>query len=181
MFSNEGWYVYLDEPMRELVDQSYYLLDHEEMNERELFDYSFIVFSMAKAYEGFLKKFFYDIGLIDLADYKGTFFRIGRSLNPDLPNKYRDEHWIYDDLQRMCESHPKGAAKEMPSMLWNAWRMGRNALFHYFPGKQEFIDLEEARSRVELIRAAIDQAVRCKGVASNEQIDSVSTEAQNIV
>lgn len=181
MFSNEGWYEYLDEPMRELVDQSYYLLDHEEMNERELFDYSFIVFSMAKAYEGFLKKFLYEVGLISLTDYKGISFRIGRSLNPDLPNKFRDDHWIYDDLQRMCDSHPKEVAKQMPSMLWNAWRMGRNALFHYFPGKQEFIDLAEARNRVEMIKAAMDQAVRCKVSSKEVQIDTISTEAQNIM
>ncbi len=176
MFTSESWYEYLDEPMQQLVDEAYFLVDHEEMNQSILVDYAFVVFPMAKAYEGFLKKFFYDLELISLADFQGNHFRIGRSLNPDLPKKFQDEHWIYDDLEKLFACHPRAEGKKVPQTLWQAWRMGRNALFHYFPGRHEFIDLDEARVRLNLIKEAMVQALSCK---TDLKIDSEGEVVQN--
>lgn len=158
MFTGELWYEYLDEPMKNLVDQAYFLADQEELHGENQFDYAFVVFPMAKAYEGFLKKYLYDLGLITLSEYHGNHFRIGRSLNPDLPEKFRDEHWIYDDLEVKFAEKDKSLA----SFLWSAWRMGRNALFHYFPTNQEIINLEEANNRLQMLKDAMSRAVANK-------------------
>jgi hypothetical protein len=47
-------------------------------------DYSFIVAPAAKAYEGYLKEFFFRIGLIDKYTYQSDRFRVGKTLNPSL-------------------------------------------------------------------------------------------------
>jgi hypothetical protein len=112
---------------------------------------------MAKAYEGFLKKFFLNLGLIDRRQFEGRHFRIGKSLNPDLPEKYRDEDWLFDDLQRLCA---RSKIEPIADKLWEAWRESRNLLFHYFPEHRNFVDLEEAEERIEQVRSVMDLAVR---------------------
>ena len=78
----------MEEPMRDLVGESYLLLEREERLNENLHDYSFVVFPMAKAYEGFLKKLFFDLGLINKRQYQGDRFRVGKSLNPNLPTRH---------------------------------------------------------------------------------------------
>ena len=58
------WWEYLEEDLRELLEQSCFLLDLFENRYRtnpdkraEFHDYSFIVFPAAKAYEGIVMKF----------------------------------------------------------------------------------------------------------------------------
>lgn len=159
MFNKEGWYQYLDEPMRELVDLAYLLKDREEIDKERLYDYSFLLFPMAKAYEGFLKKFLWRIELISKETMMDRTFRIGRSLNPDLPEKYRNGLWLFDQLEIRCERfHTKlggcGARK-----AWEAWVEGRNQVFHYFSGKEGPLSFEEATRRMEQMRVVMEMLV----------------------
>lgn len=147
-----GW-DYLDEGQRELFALSRQLLQKEKRGQgKKLTDYSFVVFPAAKAYEGFLKKFFFDVGLITREDYEGDRFRIGRALNPSLG----ENHWsgsIYEHLKNFC------GGEALPFGLWQAWRKSRNLLFHYFLDKERAISLAEAKERLELIEKAVGAAV----------------------
>lgn len=163
MFRDQEWFGYLEPTMRELVEEAYYLLDREEMGGEELVDYSFVVFPMAKAYEGFVKKFLHDVGLISEKTYLSRHFRIGRSLNPNLPMKYRDGWWLFDDLERMCEEAGRGGCEKYPRMMWRAWREGRNKTFHYFAGRERLVTLEEARRLVDGFREVMEMSVGCRG------------------
>ena len=91
-YKESGWYHYLEHSMRDLVDQSVILLERERGFKKIVFhDYSYVVFPAAKAYEGFIKQFLLDSGLLIASQYESRHFRIGKSLNPDLPERYRDE------------------------------------------------------------------------------------------
>lgn len=163
-YQGKGWFEYLDKVMQELVEEAYYLLDREEMANEDLVDYAFVVFPMAKAYEGFVKKYLFDVGLISEKTYLGRHFRIGRSLNPSLPVKYRNGWWIYDDLERMCgqmgeEMHRH---KALPRMMWSAWREGRNKTFHYFMGREKLVTLVEARKLIDDFREVMEVATECR-------------------
>lgn len=120
----------------------------------EVHDFSFIVFPLAKAYEGFLRDYFFQAGLISKRDYEGKYFRIGRSFNPDLPNRLRDEDWIYDDVARLC-------SEETARDLWKAWIEGRNHLFHYYSHDRYCLTYEEAVERVWMLVDVMEKAMQC--------------------
>jgi hypothetical protein len=155
MFSEEEWFTYLDEPMQDLISLSWYLLDREEMMTEGLYDYSFVVFPAAKAYEGFLKKFLWDLGLIGKEDWESDRFRIGRSLNPEVPRDLRTGNWIHDDLKKLCDKYKKEGEECLVDVIWKAWKKGRNKIFHYFGGDMEALDLIEARDRLSQIKEAM--------------------------
>lgn len=142
--------------MRDLVKVSYKLFEREEANGDKWHDYSFIVFPMAKAFEGFLKKLFFDLGLISNKQYTGERFRVGKSLNPHLPKRYQWD-WVYGRLITRC------GGEETPMLLWESWKKARNRIFHYFPQHQEFITLVEAKQLLLDISQAMDVALfKCK-------------------
>lgn len=150
------WWTYLERDLQELLSESLVLLARTKEWDQTFHDYSFVVFPAAKAYEGFLKKLFLDMGFITKDDYYGKHFRIGKSLNPTLDPKYRDNDWVYDDLIKFC----KGEA--LPKKLWHTWKNSRNLVTHWFPNEQNAIDLVEAEERVEMVIAAIDEVfVEC--------------------
>jgi len=152
---SQAWFLYLNEDQKTLVDLAEKLWHRERMLKSEFKDYSFLVFPMAKAYEGFLKKFFYDMGLIEKHDFESKHFRIGRALNPNLRDYYQDEKWIYDDVERTCG--PNVARK-----LWDAWTDCRNHLFHFYPMSKQTISLTEAGKRIDQLALAMQEAVNCK-------------------
>lgn len=138
-----NWYQYLDVYQQELVEVSFSLLQKKDA----LFglkDFSFLVFSMAKAYEGFLKKVFHDLGLISKETYRGRRFRIGRALNPDIRNHQRDEDWLYDDVELKF-------GREVARQLWDTWLLCRNRVFHYFTNEKSSLSFEEAVKKIEMI------------------------------
>lgn len=143
-FENTNWWKYLEEPMRDLMGESFVLLEREEKLNEGLHDYAFVVFPAAKAYEGFLKKLFWDLGLITTRQYKGDRFRIGKALNPNLPKRYQWD-WVYDKLALACKG------EEAPLLAWGVWKKARNQIFHYFADHHEFIDLRQSRTLVEEI------------------------------
>lgn len=115
-------------------------------------DYSFLVAPIAKAYEGFLKDFFLQIGIIDKHAYNSDHFRVGKTLNPSLRYKR------FSIFTKLSDIHDKG--EELAEKLWTAWKLGRNEIFHYFPKNVKSLTRTEAEDRIILILQAITEAHR---------------------
>ncbi len=147
----KSWWPYLEEDLQELLKESLVLLSKVKSWEQKFHDYSFVVFPAAKAYEGFLKKAFLDMGFISEEDYSGKRFRIGKALNPSLDLEHRNSSWVYDNLTNFCKG------KELPDELWNTWKNSRNLVFHWFPNEINAISLIEAEERIEMVVSAIDE------------------------
>jgi hypothetical protein len=159
---NANWWKYLDSSMQELMSQSLKMTEREEaraaMGETYQ-DYAFVVFPAAKAYEGFLKKLFLDMGLITKQQYNSDHFRIGRALSPSLPKRYRSG-WVYGRLAGVC------GGEELPLEMWEVWKKGRNRTFHFFPHRLGNISLAEAKLIVEEIGLMMEKAlVGCRRVS----------------
>ncbi len=151
------WWNYLEEDLAELINESFLLLDNVDQWDEKFHDYSFVVFPAAKAYEGFLKKLFLDLGFIAREDYYGKRFRIGRALNPQLEERLREYESVYDRLQTFTGD------RQLGDELWQTWKQSRNLIFHWFPDEKNAITLEEAKFRIEMIIASIDRAFKeCK-------------------
>ena len=158
------WWGYVEEDLQELLKESFLLIEILKGmgadlpgGKKEFHDYSFVVFPAAKAYEGFLKKLFWDLKFITEDDYSGKRFRIGKALNPTLPKEIRNEHWVYKKVTDYCQG------RELADKLWDTWRVSRNLVFHWFPNEKNAITLGEAEERVNLVIEAIDQAFKeCK-------------------
>ena len=94
MSEREAWWEFLSQGQRDLVEESYQLLEWVKETREKFHDYSFAVFPMAKAYEGMLKLWFFKLGLISQKTYEGDRFRVGKALNPDLPERMRGKQFI---------------------------------------------------------------------------------------
>ncbi len=151
----EEWFTFLSEDQQLLVKTAISLYEFVDTSGQEFFDYSFIVFPMAKAYEGFLKRYLHRVGLISQEVYESNRFRIGRALNPDLNNHYQDEHWYYDDIEQVC-------GKEVGREMWNTWLTCRNRVFHYFPKKDHFLSKEKAQQYLVMMMDSMDHLINCK-------------------
>jgi hypothetical protein len=151
----QAWYVGLPLWQKELTRTSLELFSREERLQSSFEDYSFLVFPMAKAYEGFLKSFLYNTGLINRTMYLDKHFRIGRALNPDVHPDRRDEAWLYDQVAQMCGS-------KLGRQLWDCWLECRNQVFHYFPDNMKRLSLEDATKKIELMITTMEQATACE-------------------
>jgi hypothetical protein len=151
------WWKYVEDDIRELLLESVMLMEKVESWNGNFHDYAFIVFPAAKAYEGFLKKIFLDLGFITPDDYYGKRFRVGKALNPNLDEYLREKESVYDKL--VAYSGDKALAEK----LWETWTQSRNLIFHWFPNEKRAIDFTEACGRVEMIIDAMDMAYKeCK-------------------
>jgi hypothetical protein len=151
----QSWYQQLHPDQQQLLALAWQLYEDEAHSpSHHRVDYSFVVFTAAKAYEGYLKDLLLSLHLIDATDHTSRRFRIGRALNPDVGNGQRDEWWLYDDLSGYC-------GEELGRQLWETWLVCRNHLFHYFPGEAHFLSLPEAKSCLEMIQASIAAATAC--------------------
>lgn len=153
--AQEDWFKVLPEQQRQLIVISYQLYQRESESTQPLTDYGFVVFSMAKAYEGFIKQYLYDLQLISRKTFEGKRFRIGRSINPDVHFNQQDEYWLYDDLERMC-------GNEVALKIWDTWLECRNQVFHYFPRVVKPISLEAAAVKLQLMADAMASAYQCQ-------------------
>lgn len=152
----KAWWGYIEDDLKELFKESFMLVEMAEGSKDKFHDYAFVVFPAAKAYEGFLKKVFLEMGFISEEDYFGKRFRIGKALNPSLEPQFRFES-IYDKLVTHC------GGKALANELWETWRQSRNLVFHWFPKERNAISLAEARERIEMILSAMDATVKeCK-------------------
>lgn len=148
---------YLSEGQRGLLEQGFYLLD--DLNQHtniHITDYSYLVFPFAKAYEGYLKQMFRDLGFISPHDYESDHFRIGKVLNPTLEHSLRKMS-VYDKVVRRSGD---GALAEN---LWFTWKRGRNLVFHYFPHNLRALTLEEAKDIIQNILTTMEDAfIKCR-------------------
>lgn len=151
----QPWFQQLSSWQQELVHITVELYEREERMMSSFSDYSFLVFPIGKAYEGFLKQYFYDIHLIDERTYMDKRFRIGKALNPDLSPHRKDELWLFDGVKDMC-------GLELANMLWQTWLECRNKVFHYFPHNQKRLSLQEAASKMTMILSAMEEAMHCQ-------------------
>lgn len=150
----QRWLNNLSSWQRKLVETSLQLLEMCETQEVEFSDYSFIVFPMAKAYEGFLKSFFLKMGFITKEVYEGKYFRIGRALNPDVNPANRDQDWIFEIVAQSCST-------VKARLFWEAWLDCRNRIFHYFPRDEGLLSLAGAESKISQLIEAIETAIEC--------------------
>ena len=150
------WWSYLQEDIQELLKESIMLSEKVSSWDQKFHDYSFVVFPAAKAYEGFLKKLFLDLGFITTDEYYGKRFRIGKALNPSLEKELRGGS-VYDKIVEFCGGSTLG------DKLWETWKSCRNSTFHWFPEEKTAISLPEAKEKLELILVTMDAAFReCK-------------------
>lgn len=154
MFS-EPWFASLRKPQQELIRLSVHLYEREVKSTVTLSDYSFIIFPMAKGYEGFLKQYLFDLELITEATFNGRRFRIGRALNPDVHEDQRDKYWLFDDVEQRC-------GREVAQSLWQTWLTCRNRVFHYFPDRKLLFSLETAEEYLQLISESMILAHQCQ-------------------
>ena len=152
------WWGYLEEDLQKLIETSFFLISTVKSwgadlpgGEKVFNDYAFVIFPAAKAYEGFLKKMFLDLGFITETDYFGKHFRIGKSLNPALPKEIRKDE-VYSKIVKYC------GGEGLAQTLWETWRVSRNLTFHWFPNEKNVVTLDEAIERVNMIMNAIDKA-----------------------
>ncbi len=154
-YQKEKWYLFLTDWQKKLVEVSFELVDqHSLKNSQNLPDYSFLVFSISKAYEGFLKKFLFEMELIDKKTYEGRRFRIGRALNPHVAPHQRDEDWLFDDIAKVC-------SVATAQKLWDAWLHCRNRVFHFFPKDKGLLTFSAAVARIKEVCQAMNAAVEC--------------------
>ena len=134
-----------------LGDGEFLWKDSEIHINEEPTDYSYLVFPFAKMYEGFLKQYFLDLHIINERDYGSKHFRIGRVLSPNLVRRL-GRNSAYGELARRY-------GNELPQTLWQAWKEGRNLVFHYFPHNIRSLTRDEAGQAIELILRAMSDAV----------------------
>lgn len=168
------WWEYLDHDHKELFIQSHLLLKTAQewekslTNGRDTFhDYAFIVFPAAKAYEGFLKSLFLDMGFITQSEFKGKRIRVGKALNPSLYVSEMKKHRRYRRMRKRLSIYDKLTiycnGPELADKLWTTWRQCRNQLFHWFPSEKNAIDLGEAKEKLNQILDTMDLAFKeCK-------------------
>lgn len=125
------------------------------VDDQSFHDFAFIVFPMAKAFEGFLKYYLMETHVITKERYKSRDLRIGRSLNPDLPERFRDEEWYFDDIARQCNEN---VARD----IWELWLEGRNHLFHYFPDDRYQLSYHEAADLIHRFVRVMEEAIACR-------------------
>ena len=157
MLEGKIWWNYIHRDLQELLKESALLLERVGDWDEKFHDYSFIVFPAAKAYEGFLKTLFLDLGFIDEKTFKGKRFRIGKALNPALDRRRYKNESVYEQLVKYC------SGKELADELWRTWKYSRNLLFHWFPHEKNAIDYQEAWDRVYDVFNSMDLAYKgCK-------------------
>jgi hypothetical protein len=140
---------YLTGHQSELVNDVEIILKRLQIQD-SVSDFSFLVAPIAKAYEGFLKGFFLKLEIISHQDYESDRFRVGKTLNPSLRYKR------FSVYQKLAEYHEKG--EELAENLWDAWKFGRNEIFHYFPENYKSLSKNEAEDRINLLLRAIIRA-----------------------
>ena len=149
---SQEWFLKLKSPEKDLISEAFFLLGQAKESSRVLPDYSYVVFPAVKAYEGFIKRFLYQIGLISEEKYRGDFFRLGKALNPELEPRMRDE-CLFDELGNYFDD------REFALRLWHTWKECRNKLVHYFPHRLDMITLKESEEKLKMVVTTIKEVV----------------------
>lgn len=135
---------YLSQTQKDLILEGTYLMEDVVRHGNYHFrDYSFLIFPFAKAYEGYLKKLFLDVGFINHLDYVSDHLRLGKLMSPNLISTLGDRS-LYKQLWTY-------GSKELADNVWETWKMGRNQVFHYFPHNVKAVTFEDAENIINKI------------------------------
>ncbi len=145
---------YISASQKALLIEGLYLYQNAiKKKDKKISDYSYLVFPFAKAYEGFLKKIFLDMGFISQKEYQSDYFRIGKALNPNLEKRLR-KFSVYEKI--VSFTHNENIAQE----LWLVWKKGRNQVFHYFPHNIKALSFSEAEKIINDILIVMEKMTR---------------------
>ncbi len=137
--SYREFWEYLSPTQQDLILEGQYLMnDVIKEGAFEFKDYSFLVFPFAKAYEGFLKQIFKDMGFISRLDYISDHLRLGKLMSPNLEMRLGQKS-LYKKIKERVNM-------EFADKVWMAWKKGRNQIFHYFPHNLKRINFQEAEN-----------------------------------
>jgi hypothetical protein len=168
---------YLSPTQQSLIEGAFYLLDQTKTQRQVVpnFDYSYLVFPVAKAYEGFLKQLFLDMGLIKKWQYESDHFRIGKALSPNLAHKL-GKNSIYGQLVSL-------GMMKLADRLWSAWKNGRNQVFHYFPHNVKALNLDEAQKLIYELVDTMKEAVTVSQISkpNNTNADTLQINGRQIL
>lgn len=142
---------YLPKEQQDLILQGDYITGELIQRQQHSFkDYSFVVFPYAKAYEGFLKQLFKDIGFISHLDYISDHLRLGKLMSPNLADRL-GERSLYTKIYRV-------STRDLADKIWSTWKIGRNQVFHYFPHNLKALTYAEAQHLVNMIVQTMQEA-----------------------
>ncbi|MFA9288261.1 MAG: hypothetical protein ACEQSA_00070 [Weeksellaceae bacterium] len=154
-FTQHKIWAYLSETQKDLILEGKYVMEMSEKAAHQFKDYSFLVFPFAKAYEGFLKQLFLDVGFITHLDYISDHFRLGKFLSPHLTHKLGEQ-----SLYVQVINH---SSQELADKIWNTWKYGRNEIFHYYPHNLKRITLQGAEeTNTDMLRTMIEAYEKLK-------------------
>lgn len=150
---NSPLWSYFSETQRDLILEGDYLLNDVIREHKTKFkDYSFLVFPFAKAYEGFLKQLFLDVGFISHLDYISDHYRLGKFLSPHLMERLGDRS-LYRQIVKV-------AGHSLAEEIWQMWKLGRNQIMHYYPHNIKKVTLEESERVTTAFMRTMDHAYR---------------------
>jgi hypothetical protein len=151
IFKTSDFWFYLSQNQKDLINEGLYLMNDVIKNHAYQFkDYSFLVFPFAKAYEGFLKQLFLDVKFISHLDYISDHLRLGKLLSPNLVNKLK-ERSLYKKIKDK-------AGQELADKIWNAWKLGRNQVFHYYPHNLKALTFTQAENIIDNILLVMEES-----------------------
>jgi hypothetical protein len=151
VFKTSDFWFYLSKNQKDLINEGLYLMNDVIKNHAYHFkDYSFLVFPFAKAYEGFLKQLFLDVKFISHLDYISDHLRLGKLLSPNLVNKLK-ERSLYKKIK-------DEAGQELADKIWNAWKIGRNQVFHYYPHNLKALTFFQAENVIDNILSVMEES-----------------------
>jgi len=151
VFKTSDFWFYLSKNQKDLINEGLYLMNDVIKNHAYYFkDYSFLVFPFAKAYEGFLKQLFLDVKFISHLDYISDHLRLGKLLSPNLVNKLK-ERSLYKKIKDK-------AGQDLADKIWNAWKIGRNQVFHYYPHNLKALTFSQAENIIDNILSAMEES-----------------------
>lgn len=144
VLKTSDFWIYLSQNQKDLIREGQYLMEDIIKDQAYQFkDYSFLIFPFAKAYEGFLKQLFKDIGFISRLDYISDHLRLGKLMSPNLIGRL-GERSLYKKIEER-------EGRELAEKVWSVWKKGRNQIFHYFPHNLKAVSFEEASQIVNEI------------------------------
>ena len=143
---------YLSPEQRSLASDGAFLVRDSNLHrDEEPTDYSYMVFPFAKMYEGFLKKLFYELHIINSRDFYSDHFRIGKALSPHLASRLGPRS-VYLELSRRF-------GENLAEDLWDTWKDARNLVFHYFPHNYRGLTREHAVILIDNLITVMEKAV----------------------
>lgn len=152
------WQYFSSEQQSLARDGQFLVDDTARHKDVELTDFSYLVFPFAKLYEGFLKKLFMDLHIIDKRQFYSNHYRIGKALSPNIMRMLGKRSAYKQIMERF--------GMDLAERLWHAWKEGRNLVFHYYPHNIRALTLDQAKALIgeiaETMAYAVEQTRPCE-------------------